>query len=142
LAKEGIPVEHYVDSAARFALKKADMMLIGADAITVEGKVIKLVPLAGPYLPKLGDVVVAYCEDVLLSGWRLNLGLSLAQLGTKYLNQVYTVSREVKDAATGAVRVPADYSELGTLMITASVIRLVLPLLAVALARLFRLRSA
>ncbi len=71
-----------------------------------------------------------------------NLALSLAQLGTKYLNQVYTVSREVKDTATGAVRVPADYSELGTLMITASVIGLVLPLLAVALARLFRLRSA
>lgn len=71
-----------------------------------------------------------------------NLALSLAQLGTKYLNQVYTVSREVKDAATGGVRVPADYSELGTLMITASVIGLVLPLLAVALARLFRLRSA
>ena len=71
-----------------------------------------------------------------------NLALSLAQLGTKYLNQVCTVSREVKDAATGAVRVPADYSELGTLMITASVIGLVLPLLAVALARLFRLRSA
>jgi ribose 1,5-bisphosphate isomerase len=43
LAKEGIPVEHYVDSAARFALKKADIMLIGADAITVEGKVINKV---------------------------------------------------------------------------------------------------
>ena len=71
-----------------------------------------------------------------------NLALSLAQLGTKYLNQVYTVSREVKDAATGGVRVPADYSELGTLMIAASVIGLVLPLLAVALARVFRLRSA
>ena len=71
-----------------------------------------------------------------------NLALSLAQLGTKYLNQIYTVSREVKGAATGAVRVPADYSELGALMITASVIGLVLPLLAVALARAFRLRSA
>jgi ribose 1,5-bisphosphate isomerase len=43
LAKEGIPVTHYVDSAARFALKKADLMLIGADAITVEGKVINKV---------------------------------------------------------------------------------------------------
>jgi len=71
-----------------------------------------------------------------------NLALSLAQLGTKYLNQVYTVSREVKDTATGAVRVPADYSELGALMITASVIGFLLPLLAVALARVFRLRSA
>lgn len=40
---------------------------------SVEGKVLKIVPLAGPYLPKLGDVVVGYVEDVLLSGWRLNL---------------------------------------------------------------------
>jgi hypothetical protein len=71
-----------------------------------------------------------------------NLALSLAQLGTKYLNQIYTVSREVKDAASGAVKVPADYSELGALMITASVIGLVLPLLAIALARALRLRSA
>jgi hypothetical protein len=71
-----------------------------------------------------------------------NLALSLAQLGTKYLNQIYTISREVKDAASGAVKVPADYSELGALMITASVIGLVLPLLAIALARALRLRSA
>jgi hypothetical protein len=71
-----------------------------------------------------------------------NLALSLAQLGTKYLNQIYTVSREVKDAASGAVKVPADYSELGALMITASLIGLVLPLLAIALARALRLRSA
>ena len=40
LARAGIPVVHYVDSAARLALKKADIMLIGADAITSEGKVI------------------------------------------------------------------------------------------------------
>ncbi|MBW2967190.1 hypothetical protein KY362_01760 [Candidatus Woesearchaeota archaeon] len=43
LAKAGIPVVHYVDAAARFALKKADIMLIGADAITSEGKVINKV---------------------------------------------------------------------------------------------------
>ena len=40
LADYGIPVRHYVDSAARLALKKADIMLIGADAITAEGKII------------------------------------------------------------------------------------------------------
>lgn len=40
LAKAGIPVTHYIDSAARVALKKADLMLIGADAITTEGRVI------------------------------------------------------------------------------------------------------
>ncbi|MCK5026406.1 MAG: ribose 1,5-bisphosphate isomerase, partial [Nanoarchaeota archaeon] len=40
LSDYGIPVRHYVDSAARLALKKADIMLIGADAITAEGKII------------------------------------------------------------------------------------------------------
>jgi len=40
LLEEGIPVTMYVDSAARFALKKADLFLLGADAITSEGKVI------------------------------------------------------------------------------------------------------
>lgn len=38
LAKKNIPVIHYVDSAARLALKKSDLMLIGCDAIDSEGK--------------------------------------------------------------------------------------------------------
>ena len=44
-----------------------------------------------------------------------NLALSASQLGTKYLNQLFVVTREVKDA-TGAVTVPADYSEVGMLL--------------------------
>jgi len=40
LARMGIKVTHYVDSAARLALKKADIMLIGCDCFTSEGKVI------------------------------------------------------------------------------------------------------
>ncbi len=32
-----VPVTHFIDSAARLALKKADIMLIGADAITPTG---------------------------------------------------------------------------------------------------------
>jgi hypothetical protein len=70
-----------------------------------------------------------------------NLALSAAQLGTKYLNQIYTVSREVKDAS-GAITTPADYSELGALLVTVTVLALVLPLLAIWLTRLFGLRSA
>ena len=34
LAKAKIKVEHYTDSQARIALKEADMMIIGADAVT------------------------------------------------------------------------------------------------------------
>lgn len=39
LAKAKIPVTHFVDSAARYVLKKANMMLIGADAVLSNGKV-------------------------------------------------------------------------------------------------------
>ena len=40
LIEYNIPVRHYVDSAARLALKKADIMIIGADAITSDAKVV------------------------------------------------------------------------------------------------------
>lgn len=39
LAKAKIKVTHFIDSGARIALKKADIMLLGADAITSSGKV-------------------------------------------------------------------------------------------------------
>jgi hypothetical protein len=71
-----------------------------------------------------------------------NLALSASQLGTKYLNQAYVVSREVRDRASGAVKVPQDYSELGTLLIVATLIGLLIPLAAVAGVRLLKLRTA
>jgi len=71
-----------------------------------------------------------------------NLALSASQLGTKYLNELYTIAREVKDAATGAITTPADYGELGALLVTVTVIALVLPLAAILFTRLAGLRSA
>jgi MFS family permease len=69
-----------------------------------------------------------------------NLALSLSQLGTKYLNEIFTVTRQVKNAA-GAVIVNADYSQLGRLLITATVIGLVLPVAAILLVRLTPLKA-
>jgi hypothetical protein len=71
-----------------------------------------------------------------------NLALSLSQLGTKYLNQAFYVAREVRDPATSAVQVPADYSQLGTLLIVQMIIGLALPIAAIAFARLTRFKSA
>src|SRR5688572_17004619 len=71
-----------------------------------------------------------------------NLALSASQLGAKYLNQAWTVSREVKDAATGAVQTPADYSQLGELLIAQLVIALLLPFVTILIVRQSRLRSA
>jgi hypothetical protein len=70
-----------------------------------------------------------------------NLALSASQLGTKYLNQMYEVTREVKDAA-GQVAVPADYSELGHLLIAVTLIGFVLPLVTILLIKHSRFRNA
>jgi BT1 family len=70
-----------------------------------------------------------------------NLALAAAQLGTKYLNQIFTVTREVRDA-TGAVKAPADYNELGTLLVVTTVLGFVLPMLAILFVKSSRFRSA
>ncbi|MSR15706.1 MAG: hypothetical protein EXR86_14365 [Gammaproteobacteria bacterium] len=70
-----------------------------------------------------------------------NLALSASQLETKYLNQVYVVTRELKDP-TGAIIVPADYSDLGPLLILVSLLTLGLPFIAILFTRAWRLRSA
>jgi hypothetical protein len=71
-----------------------------------------------------------------------NLALSLSQLGTKYLNQTFTVTREVKDTVSGAIQVPADYGELGMLLVTQVAIGLALPMAAIVFARMTRFKSA
>jgi hypothetical protein len=70
-----------------------------------------------------------------------NLALAAAQLGTKYLNQAFVVTREVKDAS-GAITTPADYQQLGTLLVLTTVIGFVLPMLAVVFVKATRFRSA
>ena len=70
-----------------------------------------------------------------------NLALSLGQLGTKYLNQFFVISREVKNAE-GAISIPADYSDLGILLITVALFGLILPLSAVLFVRRSSFKSA
>jgi hypothetical protein len=71
-----------------------------------------------------------------------NLALSAAQLGTKYLNQLFVVTREVKDPVSKAAKLPADYSQLGELFIVATLIAFLVPLAAIAIVRAARMRSA
>jgi hypothetical protein len=70
-----------------------------------------------------------------------NLALSLSQLGTKYLNQISTVSRETRDPLSGVLQTPADYSELGGLLIVQACIGFLLPFAVILAGRLLRLRS-
>ena len=57
-----------------------------------------------------------------------NLALSASALGTKYLNEAFVVTREVKDKISDAIVTTADYSELGMLLITVLLITLVIPI--------------
>ena len=71
-----------------------------------------------------------------------NLALSLSQLGTKYLNDIFVVTREVRDQASGAIQTQADYSQLGPLLIMQLVLGLALPFTAILFAKLTRFKSA
>jgi hypothetical protein len=62
-----------------------------------------------------------------------NLALSFSSLGTKYLNKVFVVAREVVDPLTGVASQPADYSQLGMLLLTVTATGLLLPLITILL---------
>ena len=70
-----------------------------------------------------------------------NLALSLGQLGTKYLNEIFVITREVKDQATGAIQTPADYSQLGELLIVQLLLGLFIPFSAILFAKLTKFKS-
>ncbi|CUS36020.1 conserved membrane hypothetical protein [Candidatus Nitrospira nitrosa] len=70
-----------------------------------------------------------------------NLALSLGQLGTKYLNEIFVVTRGVKDQATGTIQTPADYSQLGELLIVQLLLGLIIPFSAILFARLTKFKS-
>jgi len=71
-----------------------------------------------------------------------NLALSLSNLGTKYLNQIFVITREVKDPISDEIQVAADYSQLGDLIWATIIIGLVLPIGAIVLVRYSRLKWA
>jgi hypothetical protein len=70
-----------------------------------------------------------------------NLALSLSQLLTKYVNQIFVVTREVRDPLSNAIKLPADYSHVGELFIAVTVIGLMLPMMAIVFVRFSRFKS-
>jgi hypothetical protein len=70
-----------------------------------------------------------------------NMALTASSLLTKYLNQIFVVTREVRDHATDTIQTPADYSQLGWLLITVTLIGVLMPLLTVLLVQRSRLQT-
>ncbi len=70
-----------------------------------------------------------------------NLAISASRLAEKYLNQVFTITREVRDPETDVIEIAANYSELGLLLITVAVLTVGIPLLVVWMVQRSPLRT-
>ena len=66
--------------------------------VTVDGKVIKITPLSGRYLPKRGDTVIGQVTEILASGWRVEL------------NSAYSAMLSMRDATSEFIDRGADLS--------------------------------
>ncbi len=64
--------------------------------VSAQGRVLKLVPLSGAYLPKKGDVIIGRVFDITFSGWRLEI------------NSAYSCMLSLKDATSEFISRGAD----------------------------------
>ena len=71
-----------------------------------------------------------------------NLALSAGALFTKYLNQIFVITREVKDKVTMEILTSADYSELGALLITVTLVTLSIPIFCVWVTNRTKLKTS
>lgn len=88
----------------------------------VQLSMIPLLTLTAIYAPR-GNAATWFA----LMASLMNLALTAGTLFSKYLNQLWVVTREVRDLAGNMIS-SANYTELGDLMIASSVIGLIIPL--------------
>ncbi len=68
--------------------------------VNISGRVIKVTPLAGPYLPTPGDKIIGHVTDIMFSGWRVDTGTA------------YSAVLNVKDATTRFIKKDEDLSKI------------------------------
>ncbi len=77
--------------------------------LNIDGRVIKVIPLAGQYIPKVGDVIIGRVTDVTISGWRVDT------------NSAYSAMLSMKEASTTFIQKGSDltkYFQIGDYIIT------------------------
>jgi len=67
--------------------------------LTIDGKVLKTIPLAGRYMPKCNDIIIGKVIDIMMSGWRVEM------------NCPYTAVLTMKDATFSYIEKGADLSK-------------------------------
>ena len=77
--------------------------------VSVDKRLIKIIPLSGRYLPKRGDTIIGEVIDITINGWRLNT------------NSAYTAMLSMKDATHDFIRKGADLTrwfDIGDYIVT------------------------
>lgn len=64
------------------------------------GRVVKITPLSGPYIPKAGDKIIGQVIDILMTGWRIST------------NTAYSAVLNIKDASSRYIRREEDLSKI------------------------------
>ena len=68
--------------------------------VGVAGRVLKITPLSGPYIPMTGDKIIAKVFDITMSGWRFET------------NTAYSAMMNVKDASSRFIKRDEDLSKI------------------------------
>ncbi|MBU0535862.1 MAG: exosome complex protein Rrp4 [Nanoarchaeota archaeon] len=68
--------------------------------VRIEGKVVKITPLSGRYLPKRGDTIIANVYDIIMSGWLLKF------------NSAYHAMLSMKEATSRFIQKGADLTRI------------------------------
>ena len=68
--------------------------------VNISGRVLKITPLAGPYVLKVGDKIIAKVIDITMSGWRVDT------------NTAYSAMLNVKDASMRFIKKEEDLSKI------------------------------
>ncbi|MCF7866158.1 exosome complex protein Rrp4 [Candidatus Woesearchaeota archaeon] len=79
--------------------KGEDVIANRLGMLNVEGKVLKTTQISGRYIPQQGDTIIGKVEDILMSGWRLDI------------NSPYSAVLPLKDASFDYIAKGADLTK-------------------------------
>ncbi len=68
--------------------------------VGMSGRVLKITPLAGPYVPRIGDRIIVKVFDITMSGWRVDT------------NTAYSAILNVRDATTRFIKKEEDLTQI------------------------------
>ncbi len=77
--------------------------------VNIEGRALKVIPVSGTYIPKVGDIIIGQIEDVMMSGWRVDF------------NSAYSGVLSMKDGTTSFIPRGADltkYYDIGDYIVS------------------------